>query len=100
MQDDGFDNDVDEIAEGRKVRYLNELREPGRGWRHQAEFLRVIERVGDENDRMVKLLRNLRLGVSASLLSESAWELILIAAEGVLDWEQNFPDGRLPGEDE
>lgn len=75
-----------------KVRYLAERRDPGEGWPQQARFLRIIDRVGDESDRMVKLIRCLRMCVGPRMpLSEDHWETILIAAEAVLDTEKIPP---------
>lgn len=88
---------VSENEKPGKVRYLAELREPGEGWAQQERFLRVIATIDDENDRLVKLLRVLRMMVQPGLpLSEKTWETLLMAAEAVIDMEQRFPrDGQL-----
>lgn len=74
-----------------EVRYLDELREPGEGWRQQHRFLTVIERINDENDRLVKLLRMMRMAVQPGLpISEDTWDFVLMAVERMLDMEEHF----------
>lgn len=89
--DDGGseESETEEVAE---VRYLAERREPGEGWPQQSRFLAIIERVNDESDRMVKLIRALRMCVGPRMpLTEDNWETILIAADAVLRMEEMPP---------
>lgn len=74
------------------VTHINELREPGEGWGQQQQFQRVIAAIDDEDDRLVKLLRTMRMAVMPGMLSEDAWSWILTAAETVIDAESRDSD--------
>jgi len=80
-----------------KIRYLDGAR--AEGWAQQEQFQRVIARVDNESDRMVQLLRTLRMCVMprGGMLGEQEWKLILMAAEAIIDMEKHS-EARASGE--